>query len=136
MTIPSENIKTITLPIYADPVGSGHAFYMMKAPRDLTILSAYMVSKVTQGAGTAVKIQLENWGTAGTAAIGTVTAIGGTAVASQLTANTPGAGSINADYDYFEQGEWLVAQYIEEGAGWVANDRFAVTVNYVIGLGA
>lgn len=137
MSINSENIKSITLPIDADPVGSDHYFHLLKAERDLTVLSAYMVSKTAQGAGTATKLRLENWGTSGAAVAGTVCAyVGGTATASQLAALTPAAATIDTDQDYIDSGEWLVVHYAEEGAGWVANDRLTFTVNYVIGLGA
>lgn len=137
MAINSENIKTISRAFEVDPTGTPHTFHLMKAPRDLTVLSAYMVAEVAQNAGTAVKLRLENWGTAGTAVEGTVAAfVGGTAVDAQLAALTPEAAVIDADQDYIEEGEWLVINYTEEGAGWVASDRFVYVVNYVIGLGA
>lgn|GEM_PF-4979711 len=133
----SENVHSVTLVIDADPGGSDEIFYLRKMPKAVTIKNAYMVSEQTQNAGTAVKLQLENWGTAGTAAAGTpVVYVGGTASASRLTARTPSAGSVNASYDDVAAGEWLVVRYAEEGAGWIANDRFTYQVDYVFGLGA
>lgn len=137
MTAPSENIKTDVLIIDADPGATDEIFYRFKAPRDLTVLSAYMVAEQTQNAGTAVTLRLENWGTSGTAVEGTVTtALGGTASGSRLTARTPAAATVSSSQQYIDQGEWLVVRYAEEGAGWIANDRFTFTFNYVIGLGA
>jgi hypothetical protein len=137
MALNSENIKTDVLTIDADPGGTDEIFYRFKAPRDLTILNAYMVSEQTQNAGTAVGLRLENWGTAGTAVEGTVTTqLGGTATNSRLTARTPASATIDSTQDYIEQGAWLVARYTEEGAGWIAGDRFTFVVNWVIGLGA
>lgn len=136
----SENVKVVTLTIGSDPGASDEIFYMVKAPRALTVLSAYMVSEQTQNAGTAVAIQLENWGTAGTAiktSGGTVvTVLGGTATAARLTARVPGTVAATAANDEIAAGEWLVARYIEEGAGWIANDRFHYQIHYVHGVGA
>lgn len=137
MSIPSENIKNVSRTIDADPVGSDHIFHAFRAPRDLTILRFDMVSKTAQGAGTATKLRLENWGTTGAAVQGTVSSyVGGTATASQLAALTPATATIDTDHDYVEEGEWLVVRYIEEGAGWIANDRLTYSIDYVIGLGA
>lgn len=137
MALNSENIKTVTLAINSDPTGTPHTYHLMKAPRDLTVLSAYMVAKAAQNAGTAVKLRLENWGTGGAAVAGTVTSyVGGTATASQLAALTPGTATVDTAEDYIDEGEWLVVGYVEEGAGWISGDRFVFTVNYVMGLGA
>lgn len=133
----SENIKTATLVINSDPGATDEIFYLMKAPRELTVLSAYMVSEQTQNAGTAVLMRLENWGTAGTTVGGTVTANkGGTATASQLTARTPVTATVDTAQDNVTSGQWLVVRYAEEGTGWISGDRFTYVVNYVIGLGA
>jgi hypothetical protein len=139
MSFNSEDIKSITLTIDADPVGDGKLYHLLKAPRDLTVISAYMTAFATQNAGTAVCLTLLNYGTAGDTLQtgGTVVAkIGGTATAEQLTAYTPAAGVVNADQAYIHEGEWLVVRENEEGAGWIANDRFSYTLNYVIGKGA
>lgn len=137
MSINSENVKSMTLTIDSDPGGTDEIFYLLKAPRDITVMRVQMVSEQTQNAGTAVGLRVENWGTAGLAVAGTVTTtLGGTAVASRLTARTPAAATIDSTQDYIEQDTWLVARYTEEGAGWISGDRFALQLDYVIGLGA
>lgn len=130
----SENVKSVSLVIDADPGGDGEIFYLMKAPRAITVVSAYMVAEQSQNAGTAVTLALQNWGTNGTAVEGTVAAaIGGTAVASRLTARTPSAATVTASQDNIDSGEWLVVAYGEQGAGWISGDRFTYQVDYVIG---
>lgn len=127
-----------TLIIDADPGGDAEIFYLMRAPQALTIEAAYMVTEQAQGAGTAVRLQLENWGTAGTGVVtgGTPVAyIGGTAAASQLSARTPAAGSVNRDQNYITAGQWLVVNYNEQQVGWVSGDRFQFIVEYVLGKG-
>lgn len=137
MSINSENVKSITLTINSDPGGTDEIFYLLKAPRDITVLSAQMVSEQTQNAGTAITGRVENWGTAGLAVEGTVTtALGGTATSARLTARTPAAAVVTTAQQYIDQGEWLVFRYGEEGAGWIAGDRVAFQLDYVIGLGA
>lgn len=132
------DIKTIQLTIDSDPGGDGELFYLMKAPAALTVLSAYMVSEQTQNAGTAVALTLQNWGTAGTAVAsgGTIGSAGGTASASRLTARTPAAVTLTAAQQYVAKDTWLAVMYNEQGAGWIANDRFVFQVNYVLGKGA
>lgn len=129
---------TQTLVIDADPGGDAEIFYLMRAPKDLTVEAAYMVAEAAQGAGTAVRLQLENWGTAGTGVVtgGTPVAyVGGTAAASQLSARTPGAGSVNRAQNYITEGQWLVVNYNEQAVGWVSGDRFQFVVEYVLGKG-
>lgn len=137
MAFGSDFVFTQTLTIDADPGGTDEIFYLMKAPANLTVVSAYMVSEQTQNAGTAVTLRVENWGTAGTAVEGTVTtAAGGTATGSRLTARTPATATVTASQDNIDSGEWLVVRYAEEGAGWISGDRFAFTINYRFGIGA
>lgn len=132
----SENVKALFYDISVDPTGE-ETFHLMKMPRAATIKAAYVVAENAQNAGTACLIAGENWGTAGTAVEGTVWAsVGGTATASQLAAITPKAATINTDHDEFAQGEWLVLHFTEEGAGFIATDRFQVIVHYVDGKGA
>lgn len=129
----SENIHSVQLTIDADPGASAEKFFLMRAPRDITVLAAYAVAEQTQNAGTAIAAQVEVWD-AGTAVAGTVVAqMGGTATASRLTARTPVTGTVNTTYDNVDQGDWLVVGYIEEGAGWISGDRLVVQVDYVIG---
>ena len=133
----SENVKTATLVIDGDPGGGDEIFYLMKAPRALTILNVYGVSEQANNAGTAIQARLENWGTAGTAVEGTACLyVGGTAVGSRLSARTPAAAAVVAAQRTFAQGAWLVVRYGEEGAGWAAGDRLTLHVHYVDGVGA
>jgi len=134
MGLGGENVQVQRLTILGDPVGSGNIFYLMKAPRDLTVTRVSVVSENTQNAGTAVLLALENWGTAGTAVEGTVAAaVGGTAAAAVLTARTPVEATITAAQAYVSEDEWLVVDYTEEGTGWIAGDMFAYQVEYVFG---
>lgn len=129
----SENVQSARLVIDVDP-GSTGDFHLMRAPRAITVKAAYVVAKAAQNAGTAVLLTLANWGTAGTATTGTVVAaVGGTASAARLAAQTPTAGTVDTAEDNIAAGEWLVVQYTEEGAGWVSGDRFTYQVDYVIG---
>ena len=130
----SENVKSITVTIQADPTTDGVLFPVLKAPRALTVVSAYAVSRQTQNAGTAILATLVNYGSAGTANAGTVaSALGGTAAGARLTANTPAAATVSGTLDYVASGDWLYLQYNEQGAGWIAGDCLTYTVNYVIG---
>ncbi len=133
----SENVKTASLVIDADPGASDEIFYLMKAPRALTLLNVYVASEQANNAGTAIQARLENWGTAGTAVEGTACPyVGGTAIASRLTARNPATGVIAAGERYVAQGAWLVVRYGEEGVGWQAGDRLTLHLHYVDGVGA
>jgi hypothetical protein len=133
----SENVKIVPLVIATDPGGDDEMFYVAKAPRRGTVVAAYVTSELAGGAGTAIGIQLENWGPAGTAVEGTIAAqVGGTATANLFSARTPRAMTIDSDHDDLDQGDWIVAHYIEEGAGWQSGDRLHLEVHYVDGIGA
>ncbi len=133
----SENVKTASLIIDADPGAADEVFYLMKAPRALTLLNVYLASEQANNAGTAIQARLENWGTAGTAVEGTACAyLGGTAVASRLSARAPASGVLAAAQRYVAEGAWLVVRYGEEGAGWQAGDRLSLHVHYLDGVGA
>lgn len=131
----AKNVLTDVLTIDADPGANAELFYRFKAPMALTIDSFYMTAEQSQSAGTAVVLSIQNWGTAGTSAQGTVGSLGGTATAARLTARTPAGGSVDRSQNYFEAGEWLAVMYNEEGTGWIANDRFHLQINYVLGKG-
>ncbi len=134
----SQTLMNRSLVIDADPGGTNEVFYLFKAPVALTIEAVYVTSEQAQSAGTAVTAQVLNWGTAGTGVVtdGTVhAAVGGTAVASRLSARTPAAATIDRAQNFFTAGEWVVMNYGEEGTGWIAGDRFTVDVHYVIGKG-
>lgn len=131
----SENVKSVSLRIDVDPTADDQ-FHVLRAPRAITIKNAFMVAGATQNAGTAVLLELQNWGTAGTAVKsgGTVVAaLGGTASGSRLTANTPATGTVSSSQDNIAAGEWLVLQYSEQGAGWVSGDWFDYQIDYVDG---
>ena len=133
----SENVKVVSLNIQADPGATDKVFYLMKAPRALTVTRMHVVFEQTQNAGTASKVRLETWGGPGTAVDGTVSAyVGGTAVSAIQTAHVPAAAALTAAQQYVAADTWLVVHYAEEGAGWIAGDRIAVTLEYVDGVGA
>lgn len=137
MSFGSEQIYTVSLMVNADPTGA-EEFYLLKAPSALTVVGAYAVSEQTQNDGTAFTLTLVNYGTAGTAVQsgGTIAAVlGGTTSGSELTAKTPEGATISATEKYVDEGEWLVVEYGEEGAGWVTGDYFTYTVNYRLGKG-
>lgn len=135
----SERVQSIVVTIEADP-GGAEIYYVWRAPRPITVLAAYRVDENTQNAGTATKLTLHNYGTAGTAiksSNGTIVAtLGGTASAARLTAHVPATGVVDASGDNIAQGEWLVLDYAEEGTGWISGDRLTYQIDYVIGLGA
>lgn len=119
-----------------DPGADNKQIHWFRAPADITITSASIVAANTQNEGTAVVIQIEDWGTAGTAVAGTIGAAkGGTATAAVLTAKTPAAFTIDTAYNYVTSGSWIVLDYQEEGAGWIATDRFVIDLSYVMGKG-
>lgn len=133
----SDNVKTAALVIEADPGAADEIYYLMKAPRALTVLAAYAISETADNAGTARLLRLENWGTVGTSVEGTVSAyLGGTAANARLSARTPAAATIDATQDFVDQGDWLVVRYGEQGDGWQSGDRLQFVVHYVDGLGA
>lgn len=109
---------------------TGHFF---KAPSDaqgggLTILEVWVVNGAATGAGTGFSIQVENWGTAGTAVGGTIAAaIGGTA--DPFAANTPKEGTITTAF--VDADEWVVLRKAETNSS--DPTRCTVTVNYVMG---
>lgn len=133
MAFGSNIIHSFTATIAVDPTAADQ-FHVMKAPSALTILDGSMISKQALGAGTAVNLALQNWGTAGTSVQtdGTILTAAGTG----LSAKTPLAATVTAAAQYVDEGEWLVLSYTETGGGWVSGDRVSLTFNYVLGKGA
>ena len=130
----SENVKVANLVIDSDPGGTDEIFYLMKAPRALTVLRVDVASEQANGAGTAIQARLENWGTAGSAVAGTICAyVGGTTVGARLSARSPSAGTLTNTQQYIAKDAWLVVRYGEEGGGWQSGDRLTVAVQYVDG---
>ncbi len=137
MSFGSQQIYTHTITVQADPGGDGEMFVGFKAAAGLTILNVYGYAEQTQNDGTAIQMRLENWGQGGTAVEGTITAyLGGTASGARLTARTPATATIDSAQDYIDSGDWIMARYEEEGAGWIAGDRMSLTFSYVYGVGA
>lgn len=130
-------IMTIALPdtstgFQGDDV-VGHLF---AAPSDahgggITILAAYGVNAAATGAGTGFALQLENWGTGGTAikaSGGTLAAaIGGTA--DPWAASTPKSFTISNSF--VDAGEWVVVRKNETNSS--DPTRGVVVVHYVLG---
>ncbi len=132
MSFGSEQVYSQTYTIETDPAAADQ-FHIMKAPRALTILDAYMISENNLGAGTAIDLALQNWDTTGTAVKsgGTIAVVSGTG----LAANTPLAATMTSSAQYVAQGEWLVLSYTEVGGGYQSGDRVTLTFNYVLGDG-
>jgi hypothetical protein len=128
----SETVFTKTITIETDPAAADQ-FHIMRAPRALTVLGAYMVSENNLGAGTAIDLALQNWDTTGTAVKtgGTIAVASGTG----LAANTPLTATLTAAAQYVAQGEWLVLSYTEVGGGYQAGDRVHFQFDYVLGDG-
>ena len=64
-----------------------------------------------------------------------VTALGGTAVASILTADVPST-KITILNAYVAEGEYLVLAYGEEGSGWQSGEQLRYQLDYVVGKSA
>jgi hypothetical protein len=133
----SEIIQSKTVQIDVDP-GSTGTFFAMRAPTYMTVIRGTMLSKNTQNDGTATLLALHNFGTAGgsikSGSAGTVVAaLGGTAVASILTANVPSSASPTTAGKYIESGEHLFLAYTEQGTGWIAGDRLVYQIDYIEG---
>lgn len=111
--------------------------HLLRAPADglgggITILEAYAVNAAATGAGTGFSLQLENWGTAGTAiksgAAGTVAAaIGGTA--DPWAADTPKDFSLSNAF--VDAGEYLVLRKAETNSS--DPTRGVVVIHYALG---
>jgi hypothetical protein len=97
----------------SDWVGDAVYGHVMRAPTNahgggVTILEAWVTNAAATNSGTAFSLELQNWGTAGTAAKSTggtvAAAVGGTA--SAFTANL--AKAFTLSYPYLDAGEYLV----------------------------
>ncbi len=121
-------------------VGDDVTAHLFKAPTDahggaIRILEAYAVNAAATGAGTGFHLQLENWGTAGTAikaSGGTIAAeLGGTA--DPWAANTPKAFTLETDNVVLDAGEWLVLRKGEDDSNSSDPTRGVVQIHYVVG---
>jgi hypothetical protein len=119
--------------VIGDPGADDRQIHLFKAPAYSTILNAWIQVAVAQGAGSAGEFMLQNWGTVGTsikASGGTIAAaLGGTAAASRLSADTPTAFTISAGE--LAEGEWVVLDYQETG-DWTEG---AVSVHFDLVVG-
>jgi hypothetical protein len=99
----------------------------------LTILRAYAVNGAATSGGTSFALQLENWGTSGTAIKVTggvvAAAIGGTG--DHWAANTPKAFALGTTTRFIAAGEWLVLRKTETNSS--DPTRGVVVVEYVMG---
>lgn len=133
------NVQTVVFPLQDTANGwqgndkTGHIF---SAPSDtlgggITIVGAYAVNAAATTSGTAFSLQLENWGTAGTAikaTAGTVAAaIGGTA--DVFAAGTPKAFTISNAF--VDAGEYIVLRKSETNSS--DPTRGVVVIQYLMG---
>jgi len=129
-----DNVHSVTMAI-SDPTADNY-YRLLRVPSRMTkieILEAWAESDVTVtlGSGTGVALTLLDYGTAGTAAEGTVSsALGGTAIT--WTAATPKNFTISEGT--MDAGDWLVLKYDETGT--VAPLNITVQIDYVCGVGA
>ena len=133
------DVKTVTieLPDVANGFqGDDVVGHIFPAPSDahgggITILAAYGVNAAATGAGTGFSLQLENWGTGGTAiksSGGTIAAsLGGTA--DPWAASTPKTFTISNSF--VDAGEWVVVRKNEINSS--DPTRAVVVIHYVMG---
>lgn len=123
---------------FGDPGADNKQIALFRAPSEtaVEILRAYIVVQGAQASGSAGEFALHNYGTAGTAIKSTggtiAAALGGTATASRLSANTPSAYTLTEGT--MAAGEWMYVDYQETG-DWVEGN-VSITFDYVLGLGA
>jgi len=128
----SDNVQSMTV-LVPDPGADNKQIPLWRAPAACEILRAYCTVQNAQGAGSAGEFALLNYGTSGTAVSGTVAAaLGGTATASRLSANTPAAYTISEGT--MASGQWLTLDYQETGD--FTEGMVSITWDYVLGIGA
>jgi len=129
-----DNVHTVTV-VISDP-GADSTPMIFRVPKrveKIEILSAWaqIDTTITAGAGTGVALRLLDYGTAGTACSGTVSAtLGGTSTT--WTANVPKEFTISDGT--LESEHYLALQYDEEGT--IAPKNVTVGFCYVQGVGA
>lgn len=125
----------LVLPVNITDPGADKRIHLFRVPDDenYTIERFDVVADTTVAAdGTNYwQLSLENGGTAGTAQTVIGGTVGGTA---GWTANTPKAGTITAGSGKLTAGQWLVANYDENGT--VAPGRFTISVELRRGIGS
>ena len=95
----------------------------------ITILEAYFTNQAADGAGTASKLFLYNYGTPGTAVSGTIGSAGGTA--DPWAAGVPKAFTLTAAQQLIDAGEWVVLSKDEENSSDFT--RGILTIHYIMG---
>jgi hypothetical protein len=126
---------TITLPLFVDP-GGEETYLLWRAPVASTIVRFTVQTNKSQNAGTANAYTLENWGTAGTAikaSGGTIlTAVGGTASADRLVADTPKTVALASFTNpYIAEGEYVALHYTEPAVGWQSGELATIQVDFI-----
>lgn len=110
----------------------GDTIHLMKASSingGVTLVAAYVVPDLV---GT-LNVELLNYGSAGTAAAGTVAAFSeGTAAV--MAAGTPETLTITAAQAYLDAGEWLVAKKTESAVGNDFGGNASIVIEYVEGV--
>lgn len=130
-----DNVHSVTFAV-SDP-GADATIPIWKVPSRYTkieILAANAVcdTSVVDGVGTAFTLRLLDYGSAGTAVAGTVSATLGAAGTGDWTANTPRAFTISEGT--MDAGDWLTLKYDETGT--IAPKNIIVQVDFVSGVGA
>lgn len=130
-----DNVRTEVVTI-SDP-GADGTLVIWKAPTRLAkieILEAWAVcdTTVSAGVGTAFTLRLLDYGAAGTAVGGTITATLGAAGTGDWTANTPRAFTISEGT--LDGGDYICLLYDETGD--VAPKNITVGFSWVSGVGA
>lgn len=112
----------------------GDALRLAKASQvygGMTILAANFTNKAATNAGTSFHLVLQNYGTSGTVAGGTIGQAGGTT--DPFVANAPKAFTLTAANVYLAPGEWLVLKKVEQNDSDI--DAVAcIDIEYVDGI--
>lgn len=130
-----DNVKTVSVMV-SDP-GADASIPIWKVPSRLTKVeiitaSALCDTTIADGVGTCFTLRLLDYGNAGTAVAGTVSATLGAAGTGDWTANIPRAFTISEGT--LDGGDWVVLYYNETGT--VAPKNILVQIDYVSGVGA
>jgi hypothetical protein len=124
------NFFPITVQV-PDPGADNKQLFVFQAPTDglgggVRLLAADAVNGATlAGAGTTFTYQLLKYSSAATPAVnGTISDVIGSAT--QWTASTPQAFTLDSDYTFLDAGEWLVVDYQELAAANPTNSQIVI----------
>jgi len=112
--------------------GDGDLAFVLKASTDFGGVTITGANAVTGAVGT-LNLVLQNYGTAGTVAGGTIAGMA-TGTANAWAVDTPAALTVTAANAFIDEGEWVVLKKVESAA---ANDLTAdavVCVEFVDGI--